>query len=70
MDLKNYEITIGEVLQNPKARALMEKELPQFMNHPLLPFLKNTTLREAVNHSPGRVPPEKVKELLLRLKRL
>lgn len=33
MNLKNYQITVGEVLQNPQAKAMLQKELPMVMRH-------------------------------------
>ncbi len=38
MDLKNYNITVGEVLKNPQAKAMLQKELPMIMRHPMLPM--------------------------------
>ena len=34
MNLKNYNITVGEVLQNPQAKAMLQKELPMVMCPP------------------------------------
>ena len=36
MNLKNGQITVGEVLSNPNARALLQREYPALLNHPML----------------------------------
>lgn len=33
MNLKNYQITVGEVLQNPQAKAMLQKERLLVMRH-------------------------------------
>ena len=49
MDLKNYNITVGEVLKNPQAKAMLQKELPMIMRHPMLPMANAIPLRDAVH---------------------
>lgn len=44
MDLKGGQITIREILQNQEARAVLEEELPAFINHPLIKNAHNMTL--------------------------
>lgn len=46
MDLKNYNITVGEVLKNPQAKAMLQKELPMIMRHPMLPMANAIPLRD------------------------
>ena len=48
MNLKNYQITVGEVLQNPQAKAMLQKELPMVMRHPMLPMANAIPLKDAV----------------------
>lgn len=70
MNLKNYEITVGEILKNPKARALFQKEFPQLASHPMLPLAHKVPLREVISCSRGLVPKEKVNEILSKLERI
>ena len=46
MDLRSGKITLGEVLSNPKAKALMQKELPELADSPLLLFARNMTVAQ------------------------
>jgi len=71
MKLRNGEITIREILMNPEAKKIMQKELPQYMNNPMLMTMaQNMSLRQVVGYSRGKVPKEKIDSLLEQLKAL
>lgn len=63
MDLRNFQITVGEVLANPKARDLVRRELPEIYNSPLLHFAKGMTLQKVMEFA-GKLPPEKRERIL------
>ncbi len=48
MDLKNYQVTVREILTNPAAKAVIRRELPEVMNSPLLSFAQSMTLRQVL----------------------
>ena len=55
MKLRNGEITIREILMNPEAKKIMQKELPQYMNNPMLMTMaQNMSLRQVVGYSRGK----------------
>ncbi|WP_296629254.1 hypothetical protein [uncultured Negativibacillus sp.] len=70
MNLKNYNITVGEVLQNPQARALLQRELPMIMRHPMLPMANAIPLRDIINNAGGYVSQKKIQSILQQLERL
>lgn len=70
MDLRSGKITLGEVLSNPKAKALMQKELPELADSPLLLFARNMTVAQILQMTKGKIPEEKVTRLLEQLKEL
>ncbi len=70
MDLRSGKITLGEVLSNPKAKALMQKELPELADSPLLLFARNMTVAQILQMTKGKIPEEKVTRLLEQLKAL
>lgn len=70
MNLKNYNITVGEVLQNPQARALLQRELPMIMRHPMLPMANAIPLRDIINNAGGYVSQKKIQSILQQLQRL
>lgn len=48
MDLKNGKITLGELLKNPKARELVEREAPGVTTSPLAGRFRAMPLERAV----------------------
>ena len=70
MDLRSGKITLGEVLSNPKAKALMQKELPELADSLLLLFARNMTVAQILQMTKGKIPEEKVTRLLEQLKAL
>ena len=70
MDLKNYNITVGEVLKNPQAKAMLQKELPMIMRHPMLPMANAITLRDIINNAGGYVSPRKMQSILEKLSKI
>lgn len=70
MNLKNYQITVGEVLQNPQAKAMLQKELPMVMRHPMLPMANAIPLKDVINYAGGYVSQRKMQNILDQLSRL
>lgn len=70
MQLRNGEITIGEILRDPRAKAILTRELPDLARSPLLAFAGNMSLNRVIALSKGRVAPEKVQSILEQLKAL
>lgn len=70
MDLRQGNITLREILRHPQARELLSRELPQFARSPLLGLAGGMTLNQILVHTKGRVPQDKVSELVAQLKAL
>ena len=70
MDLKNYNITVGEVLKNPQAKAMLQKELPMIMRHPMLPMANAIPLRDIINNAGVYVSPRKMQSFLEKLSKI
>ena len=64
MNLKNYQITVGEVLQNPQAKAMLQKELPMVMRHPMLPMANAIPLKDVIHYAGGYVSQRKMQNIL------
>lgn len=64
MNLNNYQITVRELLSNPKAVAILEQELPDLLHHPMLGFAKNMPLKKVLGFAAGNVPQETVDRVL------
>ena len=70
MDLRNGSITLGELAWDPRARALVNREFPGILNHPLAGMFLGLTLDQAVRKAGGRVPRQTVQRLLKELEEL
>lgn len=67
LDLKGQKITVGEIVANPKAKALLERELNQYMTPMLLKMAKNMSLKEVLRLANGRVPQGEVDRIVREL---
>ena len=70
MNLKNYNITVGELLSNPKSKAILKEEFPEYINHPLVNFASYMPLKKVLDFAKGRVPQKKVNRTLEKLKQI
>ena len=70
MNLKNGQITVGEVLSNPNARALLQREYPALFNHPLLGMARGMTLNQVLGMARGKVSQQQVNRLFEQLSRI
>lgn len=70
MNLRNNEITVGEILQNPKAKALLQREAPKLAKNPMLPMSYAIPLKDVLTYSKGVVPQFKVKQILSQLEKM
>ncbi len=70
MDLRNNQITVAQLLDNPQARALLDREFPGLSNQPLVRSARGLTLAQVLHLVAGRVSPRKIQYLLEELKKL
>lgn len=70
MDLRGGTITLKEILAHPEARALVEREFPGLLRHPLAGNFLGLTLNRTLALLGGRIPKERIQKLLEELKAL
>lgn len=70
MDLKDNNITIGALLDNPKAKAILQREFPTLMSHPLVKMARGRTLKDILPLARGKVSQEKIDATLAALRAL
>ena len=46
MDLRQNQITVGELLQNPRARAVFQRRFGKWMKHPMVQAAHSLTLAQ------------------------
>ena len=61
---------IGDLLANPKAKALLDKYLPGFSTNPQMAMAKGMTLKAIAGMSKGMITPEKIKSIEDELKKI
>ncbi len=69
MDLKGNKITVGELLDTPKSRAIFQRRFPLVLTHPLLGAARTVTLEQLISFAGAYLPKKKIDETLEELKR-
>ncbi len=70
MDLRNQTITVGELLDNPKSRAVFQRRFGRLMNHPMVGAARSLTLRQLAEMAAVYLPKKTIDETLRELQRL
>ena len=71
MDLKGGQVTLGEILQNPQARAMIRRSRYGFLlESPLLGRFSNLPLQAALDRAGGFLPPQVIRRAVEQLRRL
>ena len=61
MDLRNKRITVGELLDNPRSKAVFQRRFGRFMNHPMVSAARSLSLASV--YLPKKTIQETLKEL-------
>jgi hypothetical protein len=67
MNLRDNQITIGELMTNSSAKALLKKEFTEVANPLMLSMARKMTLESVLNLAKGRYPQEKIQRVLSEL---
>lgn len=59
--------TLGELLDDPEAHAIIVGLVPQLPDHPMVGFAKGMPAAAVLNMAAGQVPPETLDELRTRI---
>ena len=70
MDLKNNQITIGELLADPRARQVLERRFPHLAGRPIVAASRGMTLDRAMRLGAAYVPRQLLRETLRELQNL
>lgn len=68
LDLRNQTITLGELLQNPKAKAVLQKRFGKLLSHPLIGSAKKMSLKQLIQLSEKKLSKETIEDILIELK--
>lgn len=70
MDLRGGAVTLGELVRDPRARELVDREFPGLLRHPFARRFMGMPLSRALNMARGRVPEDSIQHLLDGLRQL
>jgi len=70
MDLKNNQITVGELLDYAPARAVFQKRFPKVMRNPIVGASRSVTLEQLISFARPYIPQKAVNETLAELRRV
>lgn len=70
LDLKNNKITVGELLDDPAAKAVFQRKFPMVMKHPLLGASRTVTLEQLISFAGAYLPKAVIEDTLKELRQL
>lgn len=70
MDLRGNQITLGELWDNPRSRAVFQKKVPMLAKHPVKGAARTVTLEQLADFMSSWVPGTMVNGVIQDLKRL
>lgn len=70
MDLKQNTITVRELLENPKSRAVFQRRFGKLMQHPMVSASQSLTLAQTIEMAAVYLPKKTIEETLAELKRI
>lgn len=70
MDLRNQTITVGELLDNPKSKAVFQRRFGKLLQHPLVSASRSLTLKQLVEMAKIYLPPKTIQDTLRELQQL
>ncbi len=70
MELRNNQITLGELWDDPRSRAVFQKRVPMLAKHPVKGAARTVTLEQLADFLNGWVPGMMINGVMQDLKRL
>ena len=70
MNLKNNQITVRELLADPRAKAVFQRRFGTWMKHPLVGAAQSLTLAQLLELAAVYLPQTVLKDTLEELRRL
>lgn len=70
LDLKNNTVTLGQLLEDPAARAVLQRRFGHLLGHPLAGAARSLTLEQLSRMAQGYLPPADIARTLAELKAL
>lgn len=70
MDLRNNQITVGEIMKNPQAAALFKREFPEWAGSPLIRMASGMPLSKVLKIAKKHIAEEKITTFINKLEQV
>ena len=70
MDLRNQTITVGELLNDPRSRAVFQRRFGKLMRHPMVGAARTLTLKQLAEMAAVYLPQRTIQDTLRELEQL
>ena len=70
MDLRNNQITLGELWDNPRSRAVFQRKGPMLAKHPVKGAARTVTLEQLADFLDSWVPSKLIQGVIQDLRQL
>ena len=70
MDLRNNQITLGELWDNPRSRAVFQRKVPMLAKHPVKGAARSVTLEQLADFLDSWVPSKLIQGVIQDLRQL
>ena len=70
MDLRNDQITLGELWDDPRSRAVFQRKVPMLAKHPVKGAARTVTLEQLAGFLDSWVPSKLIQGVIQDLRRL
>ena len=70
MNLRNNQITLGELWDNPRSRGVFQKRIPILAKHPVKGAARTVTLEQLADFMSAWVPEAMINGVIQDLKKL
>ena len=70
MDLKGKQLTVGELLDDPRSRGVFQRRFGKWMKHPMVNASRTLTLEQLVQMAGVWLPQKTIRETMEELRKL
>ena len=70
MNLRNNQITLGELWDNPRSRAVFQRKVPMLAKHPVKGAARTVTLEQLADFLDSWVPSKLIQGVIQDLRQL
>ena len=70
MELRNQAITVGELLDDPRSKAVFQRRFGKLMQHPMVNASRSLTLKQLIEMAGVYLPAKTIQDTLRELQQL